>query len=63
MKTLGLVSSCKEQLTKDPGGLRTSIQYIFAMYLQTGLLGTLEEKASLDFFLRHMKEGSGQTDR
>jgi len=31
------VASCKEQLTKDPRGLRTSIQRIFATYLQPGL--------------------------
>lgn len=42
MKTFALVSSCKKQPIKDPGGLRTPIQYIFAMYLQTGLLGTLD---------------------
>lgn len=45
---------------KDPGGLRTSTQYIFAMYLQTSLIGTLEEKTSLSFLL-HAKDGSGQT--
>lgn len=41
-----LLLCCHERnnLQKEPGGLRISIQSIFALYLQTGLLGTLEEK-------------------
>lgn len=35
---------------KSQVALRISIQSIFALYLQTGLLGTLEEKKSLRFF-------------
>lgn len=59
MKTFALVSRCKEQLTKDPGGFTTSIQYGFVVYLQTGFLGTSQEKTSLDFFLLCTKEVSG----
>lgn len=59
MKTPALVSPCKEQLTKDPGGFRTSIQYGFVVCLQTGFLGTSQEKTSLDFFLLCMEEVSG----
>lgn len=46
-----LLLCCQERnnLHKEPGGLRISIQSIFALYLQTGLLGTLEEKKSLRF--------------
>lgn len=46
-----LLLCCHERnnLQKEPGGLRISIQSIFALYLQTGLLGTLEEKKSLRF--------------
>lgn len=46
-----LLLCCHERnnLQKEPGGLGISIQSIFALYLQTGLLGTLEEKKSLRF--------------
>lgn len=52
MRTFALALCCHERnnLQKEPGGLRISIQSIFALYLQTGLLGTLEEKKSLRFF-------------
>lgn len=39
----------RNNLQKEPGGLGISIQSIFALYLQTGLLGTLEEKKSSRF--------------
>lgn len=46
-----LLLCCHERnnLQKEPGGLGISIQSTFALYLQTGLLGTLEEKKSLRF--------------
>lgn len=50
----------RNNLQKDSGGLRKSIQSIFALYLQTGLLGTLEEKISLRF-LSTAYERFGQT--
>lgn len=46
-----LLLCCHERnnLQKEPGGSRISIQSIFALYLETGLSGTLEEKKSLRF--------------
>lgn len=49
MKTVALVSSSKGQLTKDPGGLRTSTQYIFCNVSTDWPFRNLRRKTILSF--------------